>query len=59
VFMDKNGHELSKIESEARNQYEPEQVLKDGEAVIGVYCDAGGAYGFWGIGLIVWTPPKF
>ena len=49
------------MESNANNSFASDQLLADGEEIIGVYGtkDQNGNGYFSGLGFIVWMPPKF
>ena len=59
-FYDKNGTEISKIESEKKD-FAPDVLIEDDEEIIGVYGtknqDSSGD--FFSIGFIVWKPPNY
>ena len=61
IFQSKEGQELQKMESSASNNFASDQVLADGEEIIGVYGtkDQHGSGFFVSLGFIVWVPPKF
>ena len=61
IFQSKEGQELQKMESYANNNFASDQLLADGEEIIGVYGTTveSGYSGFSSLGFIVWVPPKF
>ena len=61
IFQSKEGQELQKMESYAHNKFASDQLLADGEEIIGVYGtkDQHANGYFSSLGFIVWVPPKF
>ena len=60
IFQSKEGQELQKMESYVTNKFASDQVLADGEEIIGVYGTKDQhESGFYSLGFIVWVPPKF
>ena len=61
IFQSKEGQELQRMESYASNQFANDQVLAEGQEILGVYGtkDLNGNGCFNSLGFIVWVPPKF
>ena len=61
IFQSKEGQELQRMESTANNQFASDQVLAEGQEILGVYGtkDQHGNGYFSSLGFIVWVPPKF
>jgi hypothetical protein len=61
VFLDAEGNQVSAMHANHDEHFGPEQILLDGEEVIGVYGhkNSDGSGDFRSIGFIVWTPPDF
>ena len=61
IFQSKEGQELQKMESYVKNKLASDQVLAEGQEILGVYGtkdqDESGC--FRSLGFIVWEPPKF
>ncbi len=57
TFSKKNGTEIDKVETNAGVPYGSEFVIGDSEEIIGIYGNKDDEI-FFGLGFIVWTPPK-
>ena len=56
IFKQQNGGEISRIDTQ-NSTIGAEHTLNDGEEIIGIYGCYDCNY-VYGIGMIVWTPPK-
>ena len=58
IFKQQNGDEIGRIETDTGSKVGDEHTLNAGEEIIGIYGFDNGTW-IHGIGIIVWTPPKF
>ena len=58
TFMDAKGQELYKLQTDDAGERFPDEVLNEGEEIIGIY-GAYTTYQFMNyLGIIVWKPPR-